>query len=269
MAASDQLFAGSIPEIYERLLVPLIFEPYAADLADRVAKSSSRTILETAAGTGVVTRAMAANLPRNARIVATDLNQPMLDVAQEELKSDRVRFQQADAQQLPFEDGSFDLVVCQFGAMFFPDKVNGHAEAYRALRSGGHYLLAIWDAIGRNALSDVTQRALIDLFPEDPPTFLCDGPFGYSDPARIESDLHDAGFQTVEIETVELSSRSASAYDAASALCYGTPMSVELEDREPGSLDRAFEEVERSLRRFEGANGIDAPMSAHIVTATK
>jgi hypothetical protein len=110
---------------------------------------------------------------------------------------------------------------------------------------------------------------LIDLFPDDPPLFLCDGPFGYSDQKRIEGDLREAGFSTVEIDILQLSSRSGSAYDAASALCYGTPMSVELEDREPGSVDRAFEHVERSLRRFEGANGLEAPMSAHIVTATK
>jgi len=261
-------FTGSVPASYERLMVPLIFQPYAEEIARRGAGLQPKRILETAAGTGVVTRALHDAIP-DAEIVATDLNQPMIDVAQEELKSDKVRFQQADAQQLPFDDGSFDLVVCQFGAMFFPDKVRGHGEACRVLRGGGHYLLAIWDEIGRNALSDVTQRALIDLFPDNPPLFLCDGPFGYSDPARIDRDLRDAGFSEVEIDAVQLSSRSASAYDAASALCYGTPMSVELEDREPGSLDRAFEEVERSLRRFEGADGVDAPMSAHIVTATR
>jgi len=261
-------FTGSVPASYERLMVPLIFQPYADELARRAASLQPSRILETAAGTGVVTRALHEAFPE-ADIVATDLNQPMLDVAQEELRSDRVRFQQADAQQLPFEDGTFDIAVCQFGAMFFPDKVRGHGEAHRVLRNGGHYLLAIWDDISRNALSDVTQRVLIDLFPEDPPLFLCDGPFGYSDPKRIEGDLREAGFSAVEIDTVQLSSRSTSAYDAASALCYGTPMSVELEDREPGSLDRAFEEVERSLRRFEGQDGLEAPMSAHIVTATK
>jgi len=268
MKDMEMRFTGSVPASYERLMVPLVFQPYANELARRAQALQPRHILETAAGTGAVTRAIHQALP-DAQIVATDLNQPMLDVAQDELKSDMVHFQQADAQQLPFEDGTFDLVVCQFGAMFFPDRVRGHSEARRVLRDGGHYLLAIWDDISRNALSDVTQRVLIDLFPEDPPLFLCDGPFGYSDPTRIERDLRDAGFQAVEIETVQMSSRSASAYDAASALCYGTPMSVELEDREPGSLDRAFEEVERSLRRFEGADGLDGPMSAHIVTATK
>jgi SAM-dependent methyltransferase len=261
-------FTGSVPANYDRLMVPLIFLPYADELARRAQHLQPRRILETAAGTGVVTEALDGVLP-NAEIVATDLNEPMLDVARERLRSANVGFQQADAQSLPFDEDSFDLVVCQFGSMFFPDKVLGHAEARRVLRNGGNYLLAIWDSIGRNALSDVTQRVLIELFPDDPPLFLREGPFGYSDPVRIDRDLRDAGFTTVEIDTVQCKSRSASAYDAASALCYGTPMSVELEDREPGSLDRAFEMVERSLRSFEGPDGLEAPMSAHIVTATK
>jgi hypothetical protein len=153
--------------------------------------------------------------------------------------------------------------------MFFPDKVRGHAEARRVLGNGGHYLLAIWDRIERNDLTNAAQRVLIDSFPNDPPMFMTEGPFGYSDTHRIEQDLHDAGFDTVDIETVELRSRSASAHDAATALCYGTPMGTELDDREPGSLERIFERVEEALRAFEGPDGIDAPMAAHIVLATK
>ena len=193
----------------------------------------------------------------------------MLDVAAERIGPDGVRFQQADAQELPFDDASFDLVVCQFGAMFFPDKVRAHSEAHRVLRDGGHYLLAIWDSIERNPLTEAAQQVLIALFPDDPPLFMREGPFSYHDTAKIESDLHDAGFDTVEIETVEKRSRSPSAHDAATALCYGTPMGVEVDDREPGSLDQVFAAVEQAFRRFEGPDGIDAPMSAHIVTATK
>ena len=175
----------------------------------------------------------------------------------------------ADAQDLPFEDSEFDLAVCQFGAMFFPNRVLAHSEVRRVLREDGHYLLAIWDAIERNPLSNRAQQVLIDLFPEDPPLFMREGPFSYADPLRIESDLHQAGFGSVEIETIELRSRSPSAHEAAQALCYGTPMSVELQEREPGSLDRAFEEIQRSFIEFEGAGGLDAPMSAHIVTAAR
>ena len=261
-------FAGSVPSSYDRLMVPLIFRPYAEELAGRARNMHPDRILETAAGTGVVTDAMNKAMP-GVEIVATDLNQPMLDVAAGHVSSDRVRFRAADALDLPFDDGSFDLVVCQFGAMFFPDRIRGHAEARRVLRAGGHYLLAIWDRIDRNPVSNASQEALIELFPDDPPLFLLDGPFSYSDPGAIEADLRASGFDRIEIQTVECRSRASTAHDAAQALCYGTPMGVEVEDREPGTLKRAFETVERKLRAFEGPHGIDAPMSAHIVTATK
>jgi SAM-dependent methyltransferase len=261
-------FTGSVPANYDQLMVPLTFQPYADELAQRARAFAPNRILETAAGTGVVTQALHEALP-DAQIIATDLNEPMLEVAGQRIHSDKVCFITANAQEIPFDGEGFDLVVCQFGAMFFPDKILAHREAHRVLRQGGHYLLAIWDRIDRNPLSDATQRVLIDLFPDDPPLFLCEGPFGYSDAKRIEGDLREAGFGTVQIDTVQLTSQSPSAYDAASALCYGTPMSVELEDREPGSLDRVFETIERSLREFEGPNGLEAPMSAHIVTATR
>lgn len=268
MKEQELRFTGSVPEKYERLMVPLIFQPYAQKLARRARDFHPNRILETAAGTGAVTRELHQALP-GAEIVASDLNQPMLDVNAALTGSDRVRFVEADAQQLPFEDGSFDLVVCQFGSMFFPDRVRGHGEARRMLGDGGRYLLAIWDRIERNELSNAAQNALIDCFPDDPPLFMREGPFGYSDPLRIESDLHEAGFETIEIETVELRSRSPSASEAATALCYGTPMGTEVDEREPGSLDRVFESVAHALRRFESDKGIDALMSAHIVTATR
>ncbi|HYX45872.1 MAG TPA: methyltransferase domain-containing protein [Sphingomicrobium sp.] len=268
MKDQELRFSGSVPAKYDLLMVPLIFRPYAEELARRAAALKPKRILETAAGTGAVTQALNQAMP-DVKIVATDLNQPMLDMAAERLKSDQVTFTQADAQDLPFDDGAFDLVVCQFGSMFFPDKVRGHAEARRVLCDGGHYLLAIWDRIDRNDLTNAAQKVLIDSFPDDPPMFMTEGPFGYSDTHRIEQDLHEAGFDTVDIETVELKSRSPSARDAATALCYGTPMGTELEDREPGSLERVFERVEEALRRFEGPEGIDAPMAAHIVLAAK
>jgi ubiquinone/menaquinone biosynthesis C-methylase UbiE len=268
MKEMELRFAGNVPSNYDRLMVPLIFQPFAQELARRARGFQPTTILETAAGTGVVTQTLSDAL-LSAEIVATDLNQPMLDVAAQRVLSGRVRFAVADALDLPFDDDSFDLVVCQFGAMFFPDRVRGHAEARRVLRPGGHYLLAIWDQIERNPLSNASQEALIELFPDDPPLFMREGPFGYADAAAIERDVRAAGFAEVAIDTVELRSRSPSARTAAEALCYGTPMGVEVEDREPGTLDRAFATVERKLRAFEGPDGVDAPMSAHIVTATK
>jgi SAM-dependent methyltransferase len=261
-------FTGSVPEQYQALMVPLLFQPYAQELARRARAVQPRHVLETAAGTGALTRALHEALP-DAQIVATDLNPPMLEVNAKQIRSDHVRFVEADAQHLPFDDTCFDLVACQFGAMFFPDKVRGHSEARRVLRDGGRYLLAIWDTIDRNPLTAVTQQVLVDCFPGDPPLFMREGPFGYADPLKIESDLHEAGLETVEIETVELRSRCPSAHQAAMALCYGTPMGAELNEREPGSLERVFPLVEQALRQFEASDGIHAPMSAHLVTATK
>lgn len=270
MASIDVRFSGSVPANYEQYMVPLLFRPYAEVLAGRAGRFQPRRILETAAGTGVVTDALVRALPQ-AEIVATDLNQAMLDVAATRVSSPNLSFRQADALDLPFADGGFDLVVCQFGIMFYPDKVKGNSEAHRVLRDGGHYLLAIWDDIARNRLSNLAHETMQGLFPGNPPMFMKRGPFSYHDPEWIERDLAAAGFHSVAIDTVELASRSASAADAAKGLCYGSPMRVELEleDYGPDALDRTFEQVARAARQFEGPDGFEAPMAAHIVTATK
>ena len=172
MVATDKLFAGSIPEIYDRFMVPLIFEPYAADLADRVASLQPHDVLETAAGTGVLTRALASRLASSTRIVATDLNQPMLDQASRRQDEGTPRWQQADALALPFGDQGFDIVACQFGVMFFPDKAQGYKEARRMLRRGGRFLFNVWDRIEKNEFADVVTEALARVFPSDPPRFM-------------------------------------------------------------------------------------------------
>ncbi|MGH7879682.1 MAG: class I SAM-dependent methyltransferase, partial [Candidatus Binataceae bacterium] len=150
MSGTDKLFAGSIPEFYERLMVPLMFEPYARDLAARLSGTGAREFLELAAGTGVVTRALASQLALDGRIVATDLNQSMLDHAKTRLADKRVTWRQADAQALPFDDESFDALACQFGVMFFPDKVHAYKEARRVLKPGGRYVFNSWDQIADN-----------------------------------------------------------------------------------------------------------------------
>jgi ubiquinone/menaquinone biosynthesis C-methylase UbiE len=268
MASVDVRFSGSVPANYERYMVPLLFRPYAELLAERARQWTPHRILETAAGTGVVTDALARALP-DAEIVATDLNQAMLDVAATRITSPNVIFRQADALELPFDDNSFDLVVCQFGVMFYPDKVKGNAEARRVLRDGGRYQFAVWDRIDRNPLSHLANESMRSQFPDNPPQFMTRGPFSYHDPEWIERDLRAAGFEHIEIETVELTSRSSSAEDGARGLVYGSPMGVELEEYGPGVLDRVFEQLCATARRYEGPNGFEAPMAAHIVTATK
>lgn len=268
MTATDTSFTGSVPSLYDRYMVPLLFEPYARLVAERAKALQPARILETAAGTGVVTATLHDALPHS-EIVATDLNQEMLDVAARRMRSDLVRFEQADAQSLPFADDSFDLVVCQFGVMFFPNKIAANAEARRVLRPVGRYILVIWDRLERNLATMVAGRAVAALFPGDDAAFYERIPFRYHDPAIIEHDLIAAGFNDIEFETVELRSRLVSAREAATGLCQGTPMRAEIEPRGPDELERATAVAAQALRQFEGPEGFDAPMSAHVVTATK
>jgi ubiquinone/menaquinone biosynthesis C-methylase UbiE len=268
MTATDKLFAGSIPEVYDRLLVPLIFESYAADLAERVASAAPQHVLETAAGTGVLTRAMASKLPADARIIVTDLNQPMLDRARARQSDDaRIEWKQADALALPFEDQGFDVVVCQFGVMFFPDKVQGYREARRVLKPGGHFVFNVWDRISENDFADTVTTALAAVFPDDPPRFLARTPHGYHDAERIREELHATGFAKVSVESVGYRSKAPSPRDPAIAYCQGTPLRNEIEARNAEGLEDATNRAAEALTRRFGSGAVDGRIRAVVITA--
>lgn len=268
VAITDKVFAGSVPELYERLMVPLIFAPYARDLAARLAKINPRAVLETAAGTGVVTRALAAALPAETRLTATDLNQPMLDQAKKQQPAGRpIEWRQADALALPFEDRSFDAVVCQFGAMFFPDKVQGYREARRVLKPRGHFFFNVWDAIEENDFADVVTQALAVVFPQDPPRFMARTPHGYHDEKQIRRELTAAGFTNVSFDTVDARSKAASPRDAAVAYCEGTPLRNEIEARGPPGLEEATRQATSALARRFGTGAVDGRIRAVVISA--
>jgi ubiquinone/menaquinone biosynthesis C-methylase UbiE len=268
MSDTDKVFAGSIPENYDRYLVPLIFESYARDISQRVAALAPRAVLETAAGSGVVTRALAPILSPDASYVVTDLNQPMLDYAKAKQGADsRIRWQKADAQALPFEDAAFDLVCCQFGAMFFPDRPSGYREARRVLKPGGYFLFNTWDRIEENVFADDVTNALATFFPNDPPRFMARTPHGYHDTALIRSDLAKAGFTDVAIETKTAQSRAASPRHPALAYCQGTPLRNEIEARGPDRLEAATEHAATALASRHGSGEIAAKIQAHIILA--
>ncbi len=269
MVADDKVFAGSIPEVYDRLMVPLIFEPYARDLAGRIVLAGPLDVLETAAGTGVLTRAIAARLPGHARIVATDLNQAMLDqAAARQSPPDRVTWRQADALALPFEDRAFDVVACQFGAMFFPDRVKGYREARRVLKPGGHFMFNVWDRISENEFADVVTEALAKVFPQDPPLFMARTPHGHHDVGRIREELSAAGFTDIAIETVEHRSKAASPRDVAVAYCQGTPLRNEIVTRDATRLDEATKAATEALAHRFGSGPVDGRIRAHVISAT-
>jgi SAM-dependent methyltransferase len=270
LSRGDHAFAGSIPQLYEQYMVPLIFEPYAVDLARRVTALAPSTVLEIAAGTGVVTRHLATQLPADTSIVATDLNPAMLDHAVRLGTRRPVAWQPADAMQLPFANHSFDVVVCQFGAMFFPDKAAAFTEAHRVLRPGGTYLFNVWDRLEDNEFADCVTQAMARLFPADPPRFLARLPHGYHDLSAIGRALADGGFTgTPVFDTLAVHSSADGPRTVAIAYCQGTPLRNEIVERDAASLETATDQAAAALTERFGAGPIVGKIQAHVISATR
>lgn len=269
MSGADRIFAGPMPALYERYLAPLLFGDYAIDLARRAVAMAPARVLETASGTGVVSRALSRALPPEVEITATDLNQAMVDFAAAQPGLERVTWGQADAQKLPFGDGSFDAVLCQFGAMFFPDRQAAYREARQVLTAGGHFLFSVWDRLEKNEFDQLVSEAVAALFPENPPQFLARTPHGYHDTAVIERDLRAAGFTHIRIETIPKLSRAGSPRDPAIGLCQGSPLRSEIEVRAPDRLEEATAAAAAALATRFGPGPIEAKMQAHIFTVTR
>lgn len=267
---NDAVFAGSVPALYERYMVPMLFEPYARDLAERLRPRAPRRILELAAGTGTVTRALAAELPETSSIVATDLNPGMLEQAKKLGASRPVEWQLADATALPFADASFDAVVCQFGAMFFPDKPKAYAQVRRVLAPGGFFLFSVWDRIEDNEFADVITSSLERVFPNDPPRFMARTPHGYRDANALAKDLAGGGFKTSPaISVIEKRSRAATAGDVALGFCQGTPLRGELEARDPARVEEATRVAAEALAARFGKGPVDGRMQALVIDITR
>lgn len=265
----DTAFTGSVAQLYEQYLVPLIFEPYAVDIARRVAAAGPRDVLEMAAGTGVVTRHLAVMLEPGAKIVATDLNPAMIAEASRIPTARDVEWQVVDATNPPFADASFDAVVCQFGAMFFPDRPAAYAHVRRMLKPGGLFAFSAWTGIEESEFAACVSKALAKVFPDDPPNFMARTPHGYSDPARIEADVMKAGFAKPTIERIAFTSRAASPRIVATAYCQGTPWRGEIEARDPANgLERATRASEEALSAQFGPGEVEGQIAALVVTAT-
>jgi SAM-dependent methyltransferase len=260
----DAAFAGSIPALYEECLVPVLFVPYAEDLVARGAALRPARVLELAAGTGAVSHRLAAALPE-AAITATDLNPAMLEVAATRGVAPNLAFAPADAQALPFADAAFDLVLAQFGAMFFPDKPAAYAEARRVLAAGGTLLFNVWDALEANTGSAAIHHAVRAAVPEPKPEFVARTPFGYHDPAGIEADLRAGGFTEVAIERVGRTSPSGSAAPLARGMCLGSPLANELAAHPAAVRDRALAAAIAAAEQAEA--GAPLRMSALVVAA--
>ena len=265
MTSSDAVFSGSIPQLYDRHFGAAMFGPHAADLARRLGDLRGGVVLEVAAGTGIATAALLEVLPESVALVATDLNQAMLDVAAAKPGMQRVTWRQADAAGLPFPDAAFDAVACQFGVMFFPDRRRAHAEARRVLRPGGRYVFNVWDGLANNPAAALIEATLAALYPERPPGFIGRTPMGHNDPARLRDDLAAAGFTACRIETVPATWHAASARDAAIGYCQGSPLRAEIEAADPAGPGRATEAAARALAARYGEGPIATAIQALVV----
>ncbi|MDP3197057.1 class I SAM-dependent methyltransferase [Tabrizicola sp.] len=269
MAHQDSAFTGSIPVNYDRVLGPMLFAPYASDMAKRVVAVGPEAVLETAAGTGIVTLRLADSLPLSTQITATDLNQAMIDFAATKPAPRQITWQACDGTKLPFDDASFDCVVCQFGVMFFPSQLTGFQEAFRVLKPGGHYLFSVWDHIDANPIALAMSDALADRFPDDPPLFLRRTPYGHSDIDVTRQQLAEAGFASVEADIVSFANSCPSPRDAANGQCHGSPVRGEIEARDPNGIAGAAEAMTAFLAERFGPGRIDSTMRAIIFTARR
>jgi SAM-dependent methyltransferase len=268
MTLANASFEGDVPGAYHQYLGPLFFTPYARDLARRLPLiEKDARLLELACGTGILTAELAAAMGGRGTLTATDLNGPMIDVARSLVNSERVHFEVADALSLPFDSSSFDSVACQFGVMFFSDKIAAAREVRRVLEPGGTYLFNVWGTLAENPIARVAHETVNSLFPSNPVTFYL-LPWGYADRDQIAADLRAGGFRDVAIETVDLEGRSPSAEHAALGLVQGAPVVHTIRERGTVSLEEVTRAVATAFAREFGPGEIRVPMRVHVIRAT-
>jgi SAM-dependent methyltransferase len=260
----DRLWSGSMPRAYDRWLAPAVFQPFAVDLARRAARLAPRRLLEIAAGTGVLTRELVTAVPA-AEVTATDLNAAMVEFGSRRVPL--AAWRQADALRLPFDDQRFDLIICQFGVMFFPDKPAAFREMRRVLAPRGRLLFSTWGAVQTHGFATALMDGLTRAFPADPPTFLVAVPHGYCDLGQIVRDLTAGGLECVSIVSMTLDGHANSAADVAAGFCTGTPLRAAIEAR--GDLAASTAAIADHMTVRLGPGPVTATMTAYIIEAAR
>ena len=270
MSGNQADFSGDIPRNYDRDLGPIIFSGYAEHMAHQAASSGTVSrVLETAAGSGIVTRALRDVLPAGAHLTATDLNAPMLDIARAKFRADEaVAFQLADAMALPFPDGSFDTMICQFGVMFYPDKDQGYREAHRVLTPGGRYLFSVWDAHRHNPYGRIVHEVIGGFFPVDPPRFF-EVPFGYHLIDPIKESLLAAGFGEIKVSVEQQHKPVPDFTSFARGFVFGSPVFDQIRQRGGAAPAEVQEVIATSMRREFGSEPGVIPMQAIMFEARR
>jgi ubiquinone/menaquinone biosynthesis C-methylase UbiE len=266
--ASAAAYAGSVPANYEQYLGPLLFEPYAIDLVKRLPRDLNR-VLEIACGTGRVTRHLATLLEPNGQLSATDLNPDMISVARTVVTDGRIEWSVADAQELSFPDNNFDAVVCQYGVMFFPDKLKAFSEAFRVLKVGGRFLFNTWDRIDAIPAVAVIERVMKETFGADAPNFLEQGPFSFYDTDKIRGLMEAAGFKNINIELVKITSSYSAADDVVRGFVDGSPLISYLSEKNPAGIAEIKEKIKQQLVANFGESSDKVSLQAFVCDGTK
>jgi ubiquinone/menaquinone biosynthesis C-methylase UbiE len=267
--ASIALFAGSVPANYDKYLGPILFEPYALDLAERLKNDKVKHLLELACGTGRVTKHLVNLIPDGGSLTATDLNPGMLDIAKEKISNEKIEWRIADAQSLPFKDGQFDHIVCQFGVMFFPDKEKSFREAVRVLKDGGKFIFATWEAVEKNPRINTMWKVLYEMFADGSPDFLQKGPHSFYDKNEIEQLLLRAGFKNIRMETVAKTPEYHHHDDLINGFADGSPLANYLNEKGEEARTNFKKRMRKVFNEEEKIFGNTVPSLALVIEATK
>ena len=262
--------AGSGPESYERYQVPSVFAPLARMFLQRVRLQPGQHVLDVACGTGIIVRQAAPILGPTGHLVGVDLNVNMLDVAREHALTDgaSVEWRQGDAASLPCSDSEFDVVICQQGLQFFPDKGGALREMYRVLKPGGLVAICVWRAIEHSPCHLAIARALGRHASEEVARRF-QSPFSFGDRAVLDALMTEAGFRDVEIRVEVVMRRLRPPEESIPGLLASTPVGPEVAALDRHTRDAIVQDVAAALSGYRGEGGLTVPQPTYMASGVK